>query len=113
MSCGTCACRIVVVKSPALIAKASSRFIIRFSINRRRQITKRRLNQCYRAGTQSPGTIGRIDGEDCAEAKQGNKAPSGHAPPLLRLQNLDEGFLRDVDLADALHPLLTFLLLLE
>ena len=32
---------------------------------------------------------------------------------LLRLQHLDEGFLRDVDLADALHPLLTFLLLLE
>src|SRR4051812_16123722 len=32
---------------------------------------------------------------------------------LLRLQDLDEGFLRNVDAADALHPLFSFFLLLQ
>src|SRR4051812_4367361 len=45
-----------------------------------------------------------------------NSIPSRAAlkrPRLLGFQDLDEGFLGDVDLADALHPLLTFFLLLE
>ena len=32
---------------------------------------------------------------------------------VLRLQHLDERFLRNVDLADAFHPLFTFFLFLE
>jgi len=35
------------------------------------------------------------------------------ADSVVELQGADEGFLRDVDAADRLHPLLAFLLLLE